>query len=460
MLIALLQQLKKQSNKYIINVMIHIDEIGNRHYKKLPQIINNLNFNSHQVTEYKHGGKPGYWKIINEAYQQLKRINYDYCIQLPDDVQIQDNFFANAIRLCNQLPNKSSCLNLLNDNRKGPNWTPVIPGKYNDEIIQTGWVDMCFIAKPEFFQMLNYSIMPVDRNWTVTQNKSSGVGKQISERIYNHGLYTYMVKNSLVIHGDHESVMHPGERTTNPLISNYDINTVAAGVASMPQRIKSLKDAVYSILPQVGRLYVYLNNYDTIPDFLVNDKIIVFNSADAFGDIGDVGKFYACENHKGYFFTLDDDLIYPNDYVQKYICAIERLQKKAIVTIHGRNYEPKPVKSYYKGHSQGFRCLNHQQDLELEVTVGGSGVMAWHTSTINFNLWDFKTTNMADIWAAVKAHKNNVPIILLKHSKTWLRESPNYDNSFSIYSACFRKDKVQTDMFNQYLLPELIKSKK
>jgi WD40 repeat protein len=302
--------------------------------------------------------------------------------------------------------------------------------------------------------------MPMDRNWTVTQNKTSGVGKLISERIYNHGLYTYMVKNSLVIHGDHESVMHPGERTTNPLISNYDINTVAAGVASMPQRIKSLKDAVYSILPQVGRLYVYLNNYDTIPDFLVNDKIIVFNSADAFGDIGDVGKFYACENHKGYFFTLDDDLIYPNDYVQKYICAIERLQKKAIVTIHGRNYEPKPVKSYYKGHSQGFRCLNHQQDLELEVTVGGSGVMAWHTSTINFNLWDFKTTNMADIWAAVKAHKNNVPIILLKHSKTWLRESPNYDNSFSIYSACFRKDKVQTDMFNQYLLPELIKSKK
>jgi hypothetical protein len=439
--------------------MIHVDELNNRQYAKLPDKLAKLNFSSFYYKEYKHGGKPGYWKIIHAAYQNLKNVKFDYCIQLPDDIQLVEDFFNKAISLFKQLPNNKTCLNLLNDQRTGPNWTPVTPNKHNDHIIQTGWVDMCFIATNYFFKMLNYSISPVDRTWTVTLNKSSGVGMQISKRIYNNGYFTYMVKDSLVFHGDHQSMMHPEERNINPLISNYNINDVAAGVASMPIRVRALMDAVNSLLPQVGKLYVYLNEYERTPEFLLNNKkIIVFHSKDTAGDIGDVGKFYACNQHKGYFFTIDDDLIYPPDYVAKYICAIERHHRKAICTIHGRVYEPKEIISYYRGQSAGYRCFNAQVT-ELPVTVGGTGVMAWHTNTINFNLEDFQTTNMADIWAAIKAHAQKVPIMLIKHGKMWIRESPNYDNQYSIYAACCRKDKTQTEIFNKHLVP-LIKKQK
>ena len=48
---------------------------------------------------------------------------------------------------------------------------------------------------------------------------------------------------------------------------------IRAQIASLPDRVDSLKLTVESLLPQVDSLFVALNNYEAIPDFLNHDKI-------------------------------------------------------------------------------------------------------------------------------------------------------------------------------------------
>jgi glycosyltransferase involved in cell wall biosynthesis len=397
----------------------------------------------------KHFGKPRYWEMINEAFGYLKKLDFDYVIQLPDDVQLVDDFFNKAIETFESIPDKyKSCLNLLNDiSRRGPLWTPIEPKLMRGHIIRTGWVDMCYIANKYFFEILNWQIKPVNKNWATDPERSSGVGKQISERIYINGTYFYQVITSLVIHGDHESVMHPTHRKKTPLITNYDISDVYCGVASMPEREDSLNDTVKSILPQVGKLFVYLNRYTRIPNFLKHAKIEAVLSNNAIGDIGDIGKFFFVDKMKGYCFTIDDDLIYPPDYVARYVSAIELHLRKAAITTHGRCFDNMPVKSYYHGHTKSFRCLGSQEK-DNPVHVGGTGVMAFHTDHLNINIDDFKLSNMADIWFSKICSEQNVPIISISHKLGWIKESSKYDTNYTIYNFCNHNDSEQTEIIN------------
>lgn len=451
MLKQLLGQIKKQSEGYEITVHIHIDQMDG--YEYLTQFLDNNNF-KYLTFRYEHRGKPGYWKIINNAYFILKKlkIKFDYVIQIPDDIQIVDNFFKKAIEIFESIPDKyRSCLNLLSDlTRKHPMWTPIyskllILPKGN--VFRTGWVDMCYIANRYFFDILDWRINPISEDWASDPQRSSGVGKQISERVFRNGTYFYQVETSMVFHGNHDSVMHPVHRKTTPLITNYNMNDIYCGIATMPERLLSLEDTVNSILPQVGKLFVYLNRYEKVPDFLKHPKIKTFLGSKASGDIGDIGKFFNVENVKGYFFSIDDDLIYPPDYVARYIAAIELHGRKAAITTHGRNFAKMPTHSYYHGHSESFRCLGDQPK-DAIVHVGGTGVMAFHTDTLKLSVDDFEASNMADIWFAKVCNEQGVKIISLAHNVNWIKESRKYDKDYTIYNFCHRNEKVQTEIIN------------
>ena len=234
---------------------------------------------------------------------------------------------------------------------------------------------------------------------------------------------------------------------------NYNLSDVCAGVATMPSRVDSLKEMVDSIIPQVGKLVVYLNDFNETPWFLIgHPKIQVIHSADAIGDIGDVGKFYGLKNHNGYYFTLDDDLIYPGNYVKTYIDNINKY--KCIVTAHGRIYVNFPITSYYISHSHLFHCLKSQVKNSY-VQVGGTGVMAFHTDKFNPDISDFETSNMSDVWLAIFAAKAKVPIISVNHNARWIRESRKYNREFTIWASCHTKDSMQTAIINSFPLPAI-----
>jgi glycosyltransferase involved in cell wall biosynthesis len=234
---------------------------------------------------------------------------------------------------------------------------------------------------------------------------------------------------------------------------NYKIpSEIHVGIASFPARVKSLEQTVKSLYNQVDYLHVYLNNYLSIPDFLNKPNIKTYLSSDYFGDLGDVGKFFAFVDDKiqtdAYLLTADDDIIYNDNYVSHIISGINLYNRKAIISFHGRNFINYPVNSYYKDPAVYYPCFK-QNKSNVPVHFAGTGVMGWHNSTISFILQDFTYSNMADIFVSILAHKLNIPLIVLKHNANIVTESKFYNQDHSICRVSVHDDEIQTQTVNQ-----------
>lgn len=223
-------------------------------------------------------------------------------------------------------------------------------------------------------------------------------------------------------------------------------NTIIMSMATHPQRKVCLQHTVNSVINQCDKLNIYLNNYTDIPEFLKHKKIMCYLGS----DLGDVGKFYNITNEDGYFFTIDDDLIYPRDYTQRMIQRIVYHKHKAIIGVHGSTFNPLKMNSYYKD-----RSLSHYRaSLAQERTVHliGTGTSAFHTSTIKVRIEDFPKPNMADIWFALLAQKQNIPMILITRPLLWIKDAPEATNTSSIYTTSKGKShgSYQTEIIKQY----------
>lgn len=449
-----LLNLLKQVNtcNYHVHIAI-IEDYSLANYERCRYFLSKHFNNNHSwLRSEEHCGKANYWQLINTAYKFIKNKEFDYIIHLPDDISLIPNFIFHSVQLFDNIRDPfKACLNLLKEiDRKNTGWTnqPEEEGRYTNK---TQWVDMCYIADSRMLSALEYKINPIDHAWSADPNRSSGVGKQISQRLFAKRMNMYQVKQSMVSHGNHASVMHPEHRKQVPLIAITD--KITATVASMPSRVKSLEQTVNSILPQVDELWVYLNDYKTVPAFLVNPKILVFRSQTEAGDLGDTGKFYNCDKIQGYHLTIDDDLIYPPDYVKTMLHNIELNERKHIITIHGRVFGTLPVQSYYKNFKTAYSCLKRQKT-DAFVNVGGTGVMAYHTDTLKVQLSDFKAINMADIWVGILANRQNIKILAIAHKANWVKEG-NYNREMTICNFCYNNDKYQTEVVNKHSWSEL-----
>jgi GT2 family glycosyltransferase len=179
-------------------------------------------FNVFKITYVKNNGKKKFWKIISDTYKLCKNINSKYYIYLQDDVVLKENFFQEAVRLYEKIedPKKISLNTLILENQRGkPKWTNFDPEEY-DEYYKTQWTELFFISERKFFEVLNYEVEPVNnKRWDSNPYLSTGVGSQISERLLKLGYNQYQVKNSLMKHGDHESVLFGEYRGEEKLIA-------------------------------------------------------------------------------------------------------------------------------------------------------------------------------------------------------------------------------------------------
>ena len=411
--------------------------------------------NGYDLTRYKtNRGKQRYWLTVNDIFRDAETCKFDYFFQLPDDCRLVPGFFDEAIRLWNKIPDKQKiCLNtlLIKERLEIQNWTRFKPQEVSisgDRVIKTQWNDMCYLCTSEFFKVLDWKIKEIDeRRWLRDKNLSSGVGQQITQRLDALRRNMYHVWDSLVIMGgDHDSKMNGIERLRHPHTSLHRKEKKSLGVASVPDRSDSLVQTINSLYDQVDEIHVFLNGYKIVPKELHKSKIKIYTSQE-FGDMGDAGKFFKVGECTGYYFSVDDDIIYPKDYVQKTIEKIEMFGRKYVVSYHGAILLNPPVHSYYKGRKQ-LHCL-HKQGNDIPVHVGGTGVMAFHTSTIHVQYEDFRLPNMADIWMALACQKKKVGIMCLAREGGWITLSSLIDESKTIYANKSNHD-VQTETVNSW----------
>jgi len=132
-------------------------------------------------------------------------------------------------------------------------------------------------------------------------------------------------------------------------------------------------------------------------------------------DITDNGKFFWSGNKNEYYFTCDDDIIYPPDYVEKTLPLIGN----RIVSYHGRRLTGLS-KSYYNGHK--VYIFNEFLNTERKLDVVGTGVMAFNTNIFSPSLWRTENFKMTDLLISLEAHLWGISIVCPPKEKNWISQ--------------------------------------
>jgi hypothetical protein len=216
-----------------------------------------------------------------------------------------------------------------------------------------------------------------------------------------------------------------------------------AGIASIPQRTDNLYLTVQSLLPQVDRLHVCLNGYDSIPKFL-DTKGVSITLMD--NELGDGGKFLGAIGYEGYYFGCDDDLVYPKGYIDYMIKKIDSYD--GVVSLLGKLYERGDITSFRGGYKQVFRALGTVIS-DIFVDIVGSGACGFHTNKLKINPWLWERKNMSDIWLSKEAHEQGVPLVVVAHKNNYLKYTLG-KSDWRIWAADY-DDKYQTSVLNSFL---------
>ena len=210
---------------------------------------------------------------------------------------------------------------------------------------------------------------------------------------------------------------------------------IIVSVASIPSRCVGLIRVIETLSPQCTQMMVYLNGY-RLPDQLpvlprrenVHYHISLVNE-------GPRGKFLFADRMPGYRIVCDDDLFYPHDYVYTMIQHITKLQRKAIVGLHGKLllYRKPPEPMTYK-----FYRYNDTVTDYCPVHMLGTGVMAYHTSAFNvgFNCLE---KGKIDDQVAIMAQDQQVPMVVVPHDKDWVKMDPVLSETDALHQDMFLK---------------------
>ena len=210
---------------------------------------------------------------------------------------------------------------------------------------------------------------------------------------------------------------------------------IIANLATYPPRRAGLRDVIRRIAPQVDRINVVLNQYEYIPKIEDIPDNVQFNIP--ISDLKDTGKFFPRTNNDDYIFLIDDDILYPSDYVQVTMGWLKKLNhQKVIVGFHGSIYTSAgnscstsldrnvTADSASDNEELPKRSVMHfSKNLEREVVVHqlGSGVCAMRASELPPFSYMVSSQKFVDIRMAWWACQNDIEQICLPRSKGWLK---------------------------------------
>jgi len=220
------------------------------------------------------------------------------------------------------------------------------------------------------------------------------------------------------------------------------------GMAAQPRRFPNLEISVPILAKQCDKLWIVVNPEDSktveeptpqlpaVFDEFDNLEIII-NSK----NLGDKEKFIGMQyQDKGYFFSIDDDILYPSDYVEKHIEFMFQIENWGITCVHASTFSPFGNTDGFAGKRKMYHFEWEQRALE-KVLMPGTGTACYDVSTFKMLPEEQPTTNMADVWVACKAAQRGVPVYTIPRPNAWLKGLPSYGDAICEN----RPDKAMND---------------
>jgi len=215
---------------------------------------------------------------------------------------------------------------------------------------------------------------------------------------------------------------------------------IIANLATYPPRRLNLEKVVAIISPQVDRLNIVLNQYDTVPVELVKYPNVVPIIPEH--DLKDVGKFYPDVGDAKYVLLIDDDIIYPTDYVSASIRRFETLSlQNCMAGYHGSLYVRPRLRRFlrypgliftYKKKVADFRSGKFYFSYELKTATVvdqiGSGTAILRGPDMPPFEYMRTSEKYVDVRLARWCFERGITPVCLPRLANWLKEL-NFDES-------------------------------
>lgn len=224
---ALLHDLERCRGGHEVSVVVYDDASGSD-YSAPRATLDRLG--GEYVRASENHGKRRFWSWMNRVYADQRGRPEDVFVMLQDDVRLCDRFLDRVLNLWDRVSDpRRVTLTLMRDSRTATGaWTGALPLDAGP-VFEVGWVDGIFLCDPRYFEALEWSLRRVDPGrWRRDHRRSSGVGEQVSRRLFAAAMGMYAVKRSLLVHVSGSSKLNPDERRHNPLLSTHFVDGDAA----------------------------------------------------------------------------------------------------------------------------------------------------------------------------------------------------------------------------------------
>lgn len=212
-------------------------------------------------------------------------------------------------------------------------------------------------------------------------------------------------------------------------------------MATMPQRIKGAIKTIESTYEQFDKIRLYLNNFDSIPDEFIRDKIEIHQG----DDLKSTGKVFWAMNPDEYHFIGDDDIIYPPTYAEDMIKTLNEYDDKVFVSCGGKILKSGIKGSYFRDISLSFHALK-TVDENTFVQVGINCAAVFNTNNVKIDYKKFKYHYMDDIEVALQLQEQKIPVLVRAHKSDYLTYFP--PTGFTLHLKYVHNDSTQTEMAN------------
>lgn len=203
---------------------------------------------------------------------------------------------------------------------------------------------------------------------------------------------------------------------------------IVASMCTIPERKDTFQQVVRSILYEqttpVDQLHVWLNGYTQIEADFAQDARLIYHLEPT--NPGPWIRYKVADDldDKSLLVTLDDDMLYPADYIAQGLYWINKYNDKVVASYTGMVWDP-----FQTSFSYGVKRFQFMMEKPLhdvrQAALGGGGGSFFPSSVvrqvINLTLPGFRTND--DMMVGYILQKRHVSIYCCPKPVRWIREA-------------------------------------